>query len=87
MYNLVQCCSRKTGHYTDNTGHCKVCGLGMLQKEWIDLFLVVADMCDGGECKDRHVIRAYNKLLKTSDGDKIYGDAVNARGLEVFGTE
>ena len=57
-------------------------------KEWVELFLAVADLCDGSwdEDIDRELVTdAYNKLLGTKLGHRIYSEAIDARNAEVFG--
>ena len=48
--------------------------------ECLDLFLAVADLCDGGwEDADRRIVtKAYNRLLKTPMGAQAYAEAVDA---------
>lgn len=50
-----------------------------------NIFLEVADACDGGECSSTGVLEAYDQALKDEDFGKFYDACVKARSEEVFG--
>ena len=49
-----------------------------LTKEWIDLFLYVADACDGSFTEEdkRGIREAYRKLVRTPSGAAVYEQAI-----------